>query len=103
MTDLPIDDDVIEALRIIAEREGQSTEELANALLRRYVMTEHSTSRGAAAKDPFLLIAQAADNLGLSSHEGDIAERSREILTEEYASYLIQRRDQPINNGESND
>ncbi len=98
MTDLPIDDDVIAALRIIAEREGQSAEQLANSLLRRFLLSQPSdvmatTPPNSATKDPFLLIAQAALKLGLSSEEGDIAERSRDILAQSYADHLMEHRD----------
>ncbi|MFN8450284.1 MAG: hypothetical protein U0521_17280 [Anaerolineae bacterium] len=39
----------------------------------------------------FLLIAQAADELGEGSKEGDIAERSREILNNDIPEYLMRR------------
>lgn len=40
---------------------------------------------------PFLIIARAADELGESSKEGNISERSRELLATEIPEYLMRR------------
>ncbi len=92
MTDLPISDELFEQLREIAETEGRSTDEITEALIRDYV-TSHKAAETmrAATRDPFLLIAQAADELGASSGNGSVADLSREILTLEFAEYLKRR------------
>lgn len=92
MTDLPISDELFEQLREIAQIEGRSTDEITEALIRDYVASHQAAETvSATTRDPFLLIAQAADELGARSESGSIADLSREILTLEFAEYLKRR------------
>src|SRR5579871_753225 len=91
MTDFTIPDDLAEQLENIAQRENRPLDEVVEAALRSYAEEHVSTEAPSEKDDLFLLIAQAADELGEGSKEGDIAERSREILDTEFPEYLMRR------------
>jgi hypothetical protein len=97
MADLPISDEMMEELRRVAEQEGQSTEEIAEAIVKQYVLSRRFPIRGGAAaedadtRDVFMRIARAADALGVRSERTNISELSREILSLEFPEYLKRR------------
>lgn len=95
MTDFTISDELAEQLKEIAQRENRSIDEIFEDALREYADTHVETSVDdeplTEAVNGFLAIAQAADELGERSKEGDISERSREILDNDFPEYLMKR------------
>lgn len=93
MADLPIDDSLLTEMKKIAEREGRTTTEIAEIAIRDFIAfyQQQDEPQTSETRDPFMLIAQAADELGIGSKEGDIAQRSREILNKEFPAYLKRR------------
>ncbi|MFN8565581.1 MAG: ribbon-helix-helix protein, CopG family [Anaerolineae bacterium] len=93
MTDFTIPDDLAELLNDVARRENRPVDEIVEEALKQYA-EEHlppSASEQPQTRNLLLLIAQAADELGEGSKEGDIAERSREILNNDIPEYLMRR------------
>jgi len=93
MTDFSIPDHLAEMLEHIAQSENRPVEEIVEEALQQYA-SEHlppSSANQPQTRNLLLLIAQAADELGEGSKEGDIAERSREILNNEIPEYLMRR------------
>jgi hypothetical protein len=95
MTDLPISEELAVRLRRLAENENRALEAVLSDFVSERQHKDEQTSNVVAAdkmvKDPLLLIAQAADDLGDHSESGNIAEFSREVLTLEYAEHLKRR------------
>ena|SRR4051794_2113257 len=89
MTDFTIPDELAEQLENIAQRENRPLDDVVEEALRHYA-DEHQPEQPKT-RNLLLLIAQAADDLGEGSKEGDIAERSREILNNEIPEYLMRR------------
>jgi hypothetical protein len=92
---IQISDDLLERLKDIAQNEQKSVEELAASLIEQQIAPEYDESR-----DPLLMIARAAEEAGLSSGQGDIAERSREILNTEFPDSLMRRLREQDNDAE---
>lgn len=88
MTDFTIPDQLAEKLEDIARRENRPLDKVVEEALQQYA-SEHLPPQQT--RNLLLLIAQAADELGEGSNEGDIAERSREILNNEFPEYLMRR------------
>lgn len=91
VTEFTIPDDLAELLDNIAQRENRSVDELVEEALQQYASEHLFSSEEQRHKNPFLIIAEAADQLGLGSSERDIAERSREILNYDFPEHLMRR------------
>ena len=81
-----ISDDVFAQLEEKALEEQKPVEEIAAALLEENLQYHYHEDR-----DPFLLVAKAAEEAGLHSEHGDISERSRELLQTDFPDYLTHR------------
>lgn len=93
MINYTIPDQLAEKFEDITRRENRPVDEIVEEALKQYA-EEHLPSPSAEepqTRNLLLLIAQAADELGEGSKEGDIAERSREILNNEIPEYLMRR------------
>ena len=98
MTDFSIPDDLADLLDSIAQSENRPVDEVVESVLRRYAITRRFPTKPSQPQNeapesahPFLVIAQAADQLGESSKLGNVVERSRGILAEDFPEYLMQR------------
>jgi hypothetical protein len=81
-----ISDDVFAQLEEKALEAQKPVEEVAAALLEENLQYHYDETR-----DPFLLVAKAAEAAGIQSDHGDIAERSRELLEHGFPDYLTNR------------
>jgi hypothetical protein len=93
VSDYVIPERLAEQLENIARLENRSPDEVLEDALQHYA-TDHSveiTEGQPKTRNLLLLIAQAAEELGEGSKEGDIAERSREILNNDFPEYLMRR------------
>lgn len=88
MATLRISESLFKRLQVRAEQENRSVDDIAESILERQVTYEYRPER-----DPLLLIASAAEEAGISSEKGNLAERSRELLTNEIPDYLRKRLD----------
>src|SRR5262245_1308415 len=91
MATLVIDDAIARQLQDIAGCENRSIDEILASLLARY-----TANRAESEESPpnlLLMLAEAAEKLGLRSGREDISSRSREILNTEWPDYLRHRRD----------
>jgi plasmid stability protein len=95
MATVRISESLFKRLQDRAERENRSVDDIAEAILEQQVAYEYRPER-----DPLLLIAAAAEEAGIHSEKGDIAERSRELLTGEIPDYLRKRLNGQENDGE---
>lgn len=86
MTHIEISEQVLERLREVAEQQNLAVEEIAETILNEWAQAYIEPEA-----DPLLMIAEAADKLGLRSEEGNIASRSREILNTDYPDDLMRR------------
>jgi hypothetical protein len=88
MTTIQVEDEIVRRLKRIAEHEQRQVDELVNEVLEQFtqVHAEHAAQSeeiGDTQHDPddvLLRVLEGADKLGHSSLEGNISERSREIL-----------------------
>jgi metal-responsive CopG/Arc/MetJ family transcriptional regulator len=89
MANVEISQELLEILEDVAKREHRSLSEVVESALKNFAQ-EHSaqppndTTKGY----PLLMIAEAANQLGIGSGEGDISERSRDILKANFADDL---------------
>lgn len=92
MISYTIPEQLAEKFENIARRENRPVDEVVEEALQQYA-DEHPPAplEQPQTRNLLLLIAQAADELGEGSKEGDIAERSREILNNEIPEYLMRR------------
>jgi len=97
MTSYEIDDEVARTLEEIAQTEDRSVDELVNDVLRHFAKTRadhakisESTDERHDPDDVLLRILEGADELGERSSEGNISERSREILSTDFAIVLAE-------------
>lgn len=94
MTQFTIPDDLAELLDDIAHRESLPVDELIEKALRDYataVELDKSIATERSNRNPLLVIAEAANELGAGSKEGDISQRSREVLNTDFSEYLMRR------------
>jgi hypothetical protein len=96
MTTIEISKELYKRLESVAKNENRSVDDLVESSLHEYI-SAHGVNQWDATEDmsvehdPFLMIARAADTLGDRSVSGDIAERSREILSKDFPEYLADR------------
>lgn len=96
MASVRIPDELIKHLEIIAEREGRSIEEIAESVLWQFRMAhwlpgkeQPPQEQETDTNDLFTLVMRAADELGESSVERNVSERSRELLNTELPDNLM--------------
>ncbi len=92
MATLKISEALMGRLQDIAERRKRSVEEIAESALEKFA--DSSESRESDYKDPLLMIAEAADELGLSSGRSDISSNFREVAGEAITKHFFERREQ---------
>jgi hypothetical protein len=81
-----ISEDVFAQLEEKALEAQKPIEEIAAALLEENLQYRYDENR-----DPFLLVAKAAEEAGIQSEHGDVSERSRELLKKDFPDYLTNR------------
>lgn len=85
MPDLNISDQLAVRLQSLAEREHESVEALLETLLDQYAAQEPL------AASPLLIMLEMAEAAALPFTDDAVVERSREILSTEYADHLLKR------------
>ena len=92
MADITITGEMAERLQALAQAMHQSVEEVLQEALTRYSREEtslHNTTEVQIAS--FSDMARVARENPIEVGDPDIAERSRDILQDEYADYLLKR------------
>ena len=86
------DETIATRLRDIAEQEERTVEEVIGSMLDTY----RGGRETSAAPEPgsFAMLAKSAQEAGIQSEATDTSERSREILSTEFADYLRRRIDE---------
>ena len=92
MANVEISQELLEILEDVAKREYRSLSEVVENALKNFAQEHRSpphndTTNG----EPLLMIAEAANQLGLGSGKDDISERSRDILKSNFADDLARR------------
>ncbi|MCC6615803.1 MAG: hypothetical protein IT320_20195 [Anaerolineae bacterium] len=98
MTSYEIDDEVARTLEEIAQAEDRPVDELVNDVLKHFAKTRAYQGKNSEPiderhdpDDVLLHILAGADELGERSTESNISERSREILSTDFAEYLMRK------------
>lgn len=98
MATIEIPDDLVKTLNKIAEREGRTVEEIAKSALGQFsdahwipVAAPEDSETASETNDLFTLVIRAAHELGEGSRQGNVSERSRELLSTDFADYLMRR------------
>lgn len=99
MANIEISDDLKKDLQRIAQREKRSVEQITASVLEQFrnshtyptEMVLEPEEQEDKSKDLFTLVISAAHRLGEGSRQGNIAERSREILATDFSEYLMRR------------
>lgn len=96
MPSYEIDDEVARSLEEIAQAEDRSVDELVNDVLRHFAQmradraqSSESTDEPHDPDDVLLRILAGTNELGERSMEGNVSERSGEILSTDFAEYLM--------------
>src|SRR5205823_9802183 len=99
MTDITITGRVAERLQQLAQRTNRSVEEILEEALDSYLGGERKTvSTDEPPLGSFARMAWVAEQYPIEVGATDISERSREILQNEYADYLLKRLQTPDDN-----
>lgn len=96
MTDFPMDDELARRIQALAEQEQRSPNDVLRAMLEQYKPTPTPTSDQSEKPSWAQRMAKIIEEDTTDVFDGfspDLSARSREILENEYADYLLKRRD----------
>jgi vacuolar-type H+-ATPase subunit H len=93
MAELRVAEHLVRQLKEIAEREHRSVDDVVETMIEQYQPSVGEAKEDTSNEESGLwVLAKTAQELGLSSGQSNISERSREILNTEYPEYLMRRR-----------